>query len=1122
MSRSSVKKIVVWLLALITGLALLLNLPARTALDQYGGDALIYMVLTAFSLYFGVLLSVGELSTAHTIGMVAFLSLPPDAQPVMLWATFIGGLAGGGLLTIRSGDPPRRLTPRSLSGVVVVSARVTLSFLAAAEIYLLLGGRTPLGIPVLDSFVPLTAYMMGYCLLYLAIFLLETYRDGRSVARLLRENLPLLLAILILPTPFTVISALMIPATRTAFPIYIAGTGMVVFGLYFLSRSQRRLHQQLSDLRSLGELSQSFQSSIDLQTVLRAVYQQVSRRLPTDSFAVALYDSSTGDLRFPLVEPDTTQEGLTNGLLGYVLKRGEPLLISGDVGGRAHDLGVEAPPDEVVSWLGVPLRAGGRLIGGLAVASTDPDALLTEDDLRLLNIIAANASVALDNAQLYEQQTARIGHLSTLNKVLSVLTGTLSPDDVLDAIISSASVISEATAVAVYLYRDDAQHSLALIRSAGLSDRFNQQPPQPLITHPQQKPVFIADADGDARAATYRNFMRSEGKAAWAELPLTAGENSLGTLVFYYNAPQVFSEERLEILRTFTHQAALAIRNARQYTTTDKALERHAEQMYVLAQLGRQLTAVMNLKSICSLVLSRALEFSGATTGFIVIRNGPTGDLMIGAHSGYPPALLLTPYGIERSLTGQALRSGIPLRWNDINATREGSPLLSQTRSQLSVPIVRGGSVQGAITLESDRLAAFSEEDSHFTSQLANQAVIAVENSRLFESITENRDRLQVILNAMTEAIVLVDQSGHIALANPRVDLLNFSQDALLNRDIESLLADEALRLAAHMGFTSNDAVHSLLEAMRAPGAWRGVEPASYTLEGENGLVYLQRHVLPVQAEDGKRVGVLLVFYDETEERELAQARQDLSSMIVHDLRSPLTAVTTGLKLLRDLVPPGSPLRPSVESTVDTSQRAIRKLLSRVDSLLDISRMESGQLNLEKEPTDLATLADNVCLELSPLAHELEVTLTSEVGDHFPPLNVDRDKVERLLQNLVDNALKYVPMDGLVTIRSHRPGTQRAAAGYARIDVADTGPGIPDDYKARLFDRFVQVKGRRGARRGIGLGLTFCKMVVEAHGGDIWIEDNPAGGSIFSFTLPVAVLSRFDETDEWDQVSELP
>jgi signal transduction histidine kinase len=263
---------------------------------------------------------------------------------------------------------------------------------------------------------------------------------------------------------------------------------------------------------------------------------------------------------------------------------------------------------------------------------------------------------------------------------------------------------------------------------------------------------------------------------------------------------------------------------------------------------------------------------------------------------------------------------------------------------------------------------------------------------------------------------------------------------------------------------------------------------------------------------------MLLVFYDETEERELIQMRDDLSNMIVHDLRSPLTAVTTGLRLLRDYVPLDSTFYSLVQTTTDTSQRAIRKLLSRVDSLLDISKMESGQLNLETEPTEIATLADSVCMELSPLAHELEVKVTSQIDENAPLFEIDGDKVERILQNLVDNALKFCPANGSVTIRSHKPGTDGAEVGFARIDVVDSGPGVPDEYKNRLFERFVQVKGRRGARRGIGLGLTFCRLVTEAHGGKIWIEDNPAGGSIFAFTLPVAKVERMDETGEFPKM----
>jgi signal transduction histidine kinase len=141
---------------------------------------------------------------------------------------------------------------------------------------------------------------------------------------------------------------------------------------------------------------------------------------------------------------------------------------------------------------------------------------------------------------------------------------------------------------------------------------------------------------------------------------------------------------------------------------------------------------------------------------------------------------------------------------------------------------------------------------------------------------------------------------------------------------------------------------------------------------------------------------------------------------------------------------------------------------------------------------------------LSPLAQELEVTLTTDIGDETPALDTDADKIERVLQNLVDNALKFCPSNGKVTIRAHQPQPDADGERFVRIDVTDSGPGIPDEYKTRLFDRYAQMKGRRGKRRGSGLGLTFCRMVVEAHGGRIWIEDNPGGGSIFAFTLPVA------------------
>jgi len=123
------------------------------------------------------------------------------------------------------------------------------------------------------------------------------------------------------------------------------------------------------------------------------------------------------------------------------------------------------------------------------------------------------------------------------------------------------------------------------------------------------------------------------------------------------------------------------------------------------------------------------------------------------------------------------------------------------------------------------------------------------------------------------------------------------------------------------------------------------------------------------------------------------------------------------------------------------------------------------------------------------------------VSESVPAALIDVSKIERVLLNLVDNALKFTPEDGHVQIRA---GLWDGAPGMLLVEVADDGPGIPDDYKKRIFNQFQQVDGSYGRRRGTGLGLTFCKLTVEAHGGHIWIEDNPGGGSIFCFTLPSA------------------
>jgi PAS domain S-box-containing protein len=460
--------------------------------------------------------------------------------------------------------------------------------------------------------------------------------------------------------------------------------------------------------------------------------------------------------------------------------------------------------------------------------------------------------------------------------------------------------------------------------------------------------------------------------------------------------------------------------------------------------------------------------------------------------------------------------TGFPTLVPDVTQDAGYVALDEETRGLLNVPILRGDEVLGVISLGSDRSDGYSPDDLSFVTQLTTQARIAIDNARLFRRIEIARDRLQVILDSMREGVILIGSDGQITLANPRVErLLGINPHMVIGVPLVSLLHDPALRLAERLGF----GVEALLDVISTLSREQWEESShdggrvTFQLVLGTQKRFLDRTTAPVRDETGRVLGLLMVFTDVTQERELAQAREDLGSMIVHDLRGPLTAVTTSMKLLSEIASNDDPIGRAVKQTTEASSRAVRKLLNLVDSLLDVSKLESGVFRLEQEPVELRPLCEAAVDELAPLAHELDVSIMVDIPADLPVLNVDNEKVERVVLNLIDNAIKFTPSGGHVMIHAYPPGTMNAPDGFTRVEVCDTGPGVPDEHKSRLFDRFAQVDGQRSRRRGTGLGLTFCRLAVEAHGGQIWIEDNPEGGAVFAFTLPLADLSEWSEVD---------
>lgn len=1077
----------------------------------------IYLLMTAIAVSMGVLINKGELSAAHAVGMVAFLSLSRTITPLMVWATFIGGLMGAVFLYLRRNPylPSSELRNRIATGMILASSRVTLSFYMSAQIYKGLNGQLPLMAGTNAAIPPLIMYSFAYLVSYFSIYLLEIYLDEQDVLETIHDRWLQILFILIVPVAYAILGAIV----YTQLPIELFG--FVVIGLllivvvpYGYTRTQQMLRDQLDEMQALSQISQDLQTQTDLHGLLDTIERDLSSIIDADGFTVAILHRDGEQMNYPLMvynkerQEERYPDPADTLLIKILMEDEDTLLISHDVAAYMQFQSMSPHQLPVTSWLGAAMKTSQRRVGALILYNTT-SRFFEPAQTEMLQIIASTLGAAIVNVQHYQQQQEHVRKLNVLNTISVLLSSTLSTENVLDTIASSAAMLAESKAIAVYLAESE-QDDSELVRSAGLSARFLEAPPrllmarEPLPTRRLQTttlyeypPIIVRDVNTNARTRHLRDIFADENIHAFIELPMVSGNEPMGAIIVYYDEPQFFDAEFIEFLRTFANEAMQAIKNARQYTTTDRALAQRLKQLSILAAVGHQTNASVDLESISEILLDKALDYTQVQRGGVAVYIRGETQLKLLAHLGYDEPTQHDTTQIEQQ--AQHLKHQITKQASASAAAQTFK--LADYHSRYMVPILRDQDLLGVLILEPDDPAGFDDDTLDFLSQLVNQAAIAIDNRMLLQRVSQARDRLQVIVDAMKEGIVLLDNQGEVVLANPAVDLIGLSHTALMGHTVDNLLADNAsdIDISSQMGFESPVAFQRLLRQLGA-AQWTALPPTPYTVQGEHGSLYIERQVIPIYDEIRHLIGALLIFYDQTEAQELNRTRDDFTRMIVHDLRSPLTAVVASMSLINHLIPKESEVHPKVERITDTSRQAIKKLMQRIDALLDVAKMESGEISLEREPVELRTIVGNVFGELVPIADEQGINLINDVHDIW--LMVDIDKTERVMQNLIDNALKYAPSGTSITVRSERADDD----AFVRIAVVDQGPGIPHEYKDHLFDRFVQIRGQRGARRGVGLGLTFCRLVVDAHKGRIWVEDNPEGGSIFAMMLPVATL----------------
>ena len=267
-------------------------------------------------------------------------------------------------------------------------------------------------------------------------------------------------------------------------------------------------------------------------------------------------------------------------------------------------------------------------------------------------------------------------------------------------------------------------------------------------------------------------------------------------------------------------------------------------------------------------------------------------------------------------------------------------------------------------------------------------------------------------------------------------------------------------------------------------------ESELFTSSGEKIPIEVHAHKIEFQGVDSLQ----WILRDIREKKELDSLREDLSATIYHDLRAPLANIISSLDILERMLPMET--TDSMRTIFEITNRSTDRMQRLISSLLDINRLENGQAITNRKTADISEIIQDAVEVILPSSQPKMQTITRNIQHPLAPVLVDVDMIRRVVINLLENAVKFTPINGTIEI-----GAGMREEGLA-IWVVDSGPGIPEEYKETIFQKFTRIK-HDNAPKGVGLGLAFCRLAVNAHGGKIWVESDPGQGSRFIFTLPV-------------------
>jgi PAS domain S-box-containing protein len=380
--------------------------------------------------------------------------------------------------------------------------------------------------------------------------------------------------------------------------------------------------------------------------------------------------------------------------------------------------------------------------------------------------------------------------------------------------------------------------------------------------------------------------------------------------------------------------------------------------------------------------------------------------------------------------------------------------------------------VQGIIYIASDAEEQLNDTFLRIFSLIVSQISSAVENAHLFQQVEQERARLAAILASSTDAVLAVNRNGRIVLDNPAAREIIGAQESQRGRRLSES--------------TSLQGLVDLFES-----AMQGSKPTGEILLDDGRTFFA--NLSPVSVGEAETIGWVATMQDVSHFKAVNQLKNEFVSTVSHDLRSPLSNILLAANMIAET----GDINQQQQELLNLVENRAKGMGALIEDLLDMSQIEAG-IEMDLKPCNLALIIADVVTAFTPQAAEKPIDLMQEVAAGLPPIMANATRLQQVVHNLVGNAIKYTPEGGRVLVKAYPQGNEM------RVQVTDTGIGIPASDQPHVFEKFYRVKGEHALKiKGSGLGLAIVKSIVENMQGRIWLESVFGQGSTFTVALPL-------------------